>query len=489
MDIIQKKYVVAEQCLRDIERGEHHSLRELATISRLSRPTVTKVYQDVVECPEKFQGLDKMSNTQLKALFGSEISSSESFEVVHAEHWLTMEKMYNITRTKAYELYRESAIQRPYCKSKFFEIVSAKEQKLPATMLLDHSPEEAQVDFAGKRPWIVDPETGKRYQVELFVATMAKSNYTFVRACHTQSLKDWIAMHKAWFEFLGGIPRLIICDNLKAAVRSGGKNFKLTRGYEEFAKHYGFSVIPARVYHPLDKAKGEGEVNRGAYSITRELEGKEFFSVEEYNDAIAPINFEYNQKPFAELEGNREGLFLAAGFDYLAERPAVEYDPPIERRSQTVKSHHHVKYMKHKYSVPWLLIGEKVEIRVSATRLRCYFNGDKVADHALSDEIGGKTTDIEHMKPEHAYYKGLGEEEMLQWAAEIGPHSKALIEAQFSVRANQFRNIKAVCGEFRKIAKKVGVKQFEKVAAQAAERSCFSLDVFNALTQHGGQAS
>lgn len=489
MDIIQKKYVVAEQCLRDIERGEHHSLRELATISRLSRPTVTKVYQDVVEYPEKFQGLGEMSNTQLKALFGSEIADSESFKIVHAEHWLTMEKMYNITRTKAYELYRESAIQKPYCRSKFFEIVSAKEQKLPATMLLDHSPEEAQVDFAGKRPWLVEPDTGNRYQVELFVATMAKSNYTFVRACYTQSLEDWIAMHKAWFEFLGGIPRLIICDNLKAAVRSGGKDFKLTRGYEDFARHCGFNIIPARVYHPLDKAKAEGEVNRGAYSIIHELEGKEFFSIEELNDAIAPLNFEYNRKPFTELDGCRESWFLAAGTDYLAARPAVEYDPPIERRSQTVKSHYHIKFNKHQYSVPWTLIGEKVEISITATRIRCYFDGEKVADHALSNEIGSKTTDIEHMKPEHAYYKGLDEEEMLQWASEIGPHSKELIEAQFRARTNRFRNIKADCSAFRKIAKKVGAKQFEKMAQLAADRSCFSLDVLKVLTQKGGQPS
>lgn len=489
MDIIQKKYIVAEQCLRDIERGDHHSLRELATISRLSRPTVTKIFQNVMECPEKFQGIDDMSKTQLKELFASHASNIEIVEPVDAKHWLTLEKMFGVKRNKAFELYCQSATDKPCCRSKFYDIVGAEEKKLPATMLLKHSPEEAQVDFAGKRPWLVNPETGNRYQVELFIATMAHGDYTFVRSCYTQSLEDWIAMHQAWFTFLGGVPRLVICDNLKAAVRTGGKDFTLTRSYKDFARHCGFNVIPARAYHPQDKADVEGEVHRGAYSIMSELAGKEFFSVEELNAAIEPLNYEYNKKPFVELEGSRESCFLAAGVKYLGALPVVEYDPPIDRRSQTVKSHYHVRFNKHKYSVPWTLIGEKVDIIITATRLRCYFDGAKVADHALSNDIGGKTTETEHMKPEHAYYKGLGEEEMIQWAAEIGPYSKALIEAQFSIRSNQFRNVKNDCGEFRKIANKVGTKQFEEMAALAAGRSCFSLDVFNALIQYGGQAS
>jgi len=73
-------------------------------------------------------------------------------------------------------------------------------------------------DFSGKKPTIVDPITGEVTEVELFVAVMGASSYTFSRACQTQKVADWIDCHVLAFEFIGGLPEMVIPDQLRSAV-------------------------------------------------------------------------------------------------------------------------------------------------------------------------------------------------------------------------------------------------------------------------------
>lgn len=68
--------------------------------------------------------------------------------------------------------------------------------------------EKAFVDYSGKRPHYVDPEDGRRVEVELFVGTLGASNLTFVEASATQRLPDWIASHERMYAFFGGVSRV-----------------------------------------------------------------------------------------------------------------------------------------------------------------------------------------------------------------------------------------------------------------------------------------
>jgi transposase len=74
------------------------------------------------------------------------------------------------------------------------------------------------VDFSGKKPSIVDPKTGEVIEVELFVAVLGASNYTYVEATRTQQVGDWIGAHVRAFAFLGGVPRDVVPDQLKSGV-------------------------------------------------------------------------------------------------------------------------------------------------------------------------------------------------------------------------------------------------------------------------------
>lgn len=74
------------------------------------------------------------------------------------------------------------------------------------------------VDYSGKKPFYIDPVTGEVVFMELFVAVLGASNFTYAEATRTQQVPDWIASHRRAFEFLGGVPEAVVCDQLKSGV-------------------------------------------------------------------------------------------------------------------------------------------------------------------------------------------------------------------------------------------------------------------------------
>jgi len=92
------------------------------------------------------------------------------------------------------------------------------------------------VDYSGKKPTIVDPETGEVRPVELFVAVFGASNYTFAEATATQQVGDWLGSHVHAFEFFGGVPAAVVPDQLKTGV-TGACRYEpeLPRSYDELA--------------------------------------------------------------------------------------------------------------------------------------------------------------------------------------------------------------------------------------------------------------
>lgn len=76
------------------------------------------------------------------------------------------------------------------------------------------------VDYAGKKPHVVDPKTGELVEVELFVAVLGASNYTYAEATGTQRGPDFIASHVRAFRELGGVPLAVVPDQLKSGVKA-----------------------------------------------------------------------------------------------------------------------------------------------------------------------------------------------------------------------------------------------------------------------------
>jgi len=114
------------------------------------------------------------------------------------------------------------------------------------------------VDYCGPTLPVVNPDSGEIRFAQVFVAVLGASNYTFACANWTQKQVDWLKAHVRAFEFFGGVPEIVVPDNLKAAVHKTHRyEPEINHSYRQLAAHYQTVILPARPYKPKDKAKAE----------------------------------------------------------------------------------------------------------------------------------------------------------------------------------------------------------------------------------------
>lgn len=285
------------------------------------------------------------------------------------------------------------------------------------------------VDFSGKRPSVVDPSTGEARDVELFVAVMGASNFTYVEAVATQRTADWIGAHVRALSYLGGVPRTLVPDQLRAAVSQPHRHEpELQRTYEDLGRHFGTAVIPARPRKPRDKAKVEAGVLVAQRWILARLRDETFFSIEALNARIRELLEELNARPMKSLGGvSRRELFERVDQPALMPLPSDGFEP-AEWRKARVHEDYHVDVQRHWYSVPFELIGQEVEIRLTATMVEVYRHGRRVASHRRDDTPYQSTTDPRHRPPNHqAVFEGT-RDRLMQWAREVGESTTELMQ-------------------------------------------------------------
>ena len=208
------------------------------------------------------------------------------------------------------------------------------------------------VDWAGATVAIVNPLTGVITPAQIFVAVLGASNYMYAEAFPSQELPYWIAGHVHAFEFFGCVPRIVVCDNLRAGVTKSHRYEPLLNAtYQEMAAWYGVAVMPTRAYKPRDKAKVEVGVLIVERWILARLRHRTFFSVAELNSAIRELVTWLNERPFKKLDGCRRSHFEEL------ERPAMRA-LPMERYEYAdwsvakVNIDYHIEVERHYYSVP-----------------------------------------------------------------------------------------------------------------------------------------
>ena len=322
-----------------------------------------------------------------------------------------------------------------YGYSQFCHCYREWEQHLNPPMRLKHKAgEKLFVDYAGQTVPVVDPQTGEIREAQIFVATLGASNYTYAEAQASQSLPNWIAGHVRAFAFLGGTPEVVVPDNLKTGVTSPHLyEPDLNPTYQEFARHYGVAVVPARVRKPRDKAKAEVGVQVVERWILAQLRDRTFFSLVELNQAIAALLIELNQREMKHLGQSRRELFLELDQPALAPLPVQPYEFAVWKRLR-VHIDYHVLFEKHYYSVPYTLSGKEVDLRATEKTVEIFYQRRRVASHPRSTANGRYSTHRVHMPAEHQFYSQWSPERFLRWANEIGPETSELISRALDAR-------------------------------------------------------
>ncbi|QCX82808.1 Integrase core domain protein (plasmid) [Streptomyces sp. YIM 121038] len=122
---------------------------------------------------------------------------------------------------------------------------------------------EAQTDYGFLGQW-VDPRTGQRRRIWVFVMVLPTSRHMFIRPVLTLHQHAWTEAHVAAFRYFGSVPRRLVPDNLRTGVdKPDLYDPKINKAYAELASHYGALVDPARAAKPKDKPRASYCVSSG----------------------------------------------------------------------------------------------------------------------------------------------------------------------------------------------------------------------------------
>ncbi|WP_346269418.1 IS21 family transposase, partial [Rhizobium wenxiniae] len=219
-------------------------------------------------------------------------------------------KKPGVTLTILWEEYR-AVHPDGYGFSRFCDLFRGFERRLTPTMRQVHiAGDKVFVDYSGKKLPIVDRKTGEIREAEIFVGVLGASSYAFAEATWTQTLPDWIGSHVRMFAFFGGVPRLIVPDNLKSGVNKASfYDPEINRSYGTMAAYYGIGVLPARPKRPKDKPKVEAGVRFAQSCILGRMRNQTFFSLEEANAAIRGAVERINTHVMKRLGQTRQEIF------------------------------------------------------------------------------------------------------------------------------------------------------------------------------------
>ena len=260
-------------------------------------------------------------------------------------------KRPGVTMMVLWEEYRE-AHREGYGYSRFCDLLRGFERRLTPVMRQHHvAGDKAFVDYSGKRIGIADPATGEIREAEIFVGVLGASNLTYAEATWTQQLADWTGAHVRMFRFFGGVPRLLVPDNLKSGVNKASfYDPEINRTYGAMAAHYSVGILPARPYKPRDKAKVEAGVRFAQTYILGRLRHQTFFSLTECNEAIGLVMQRMNGRPMRKLGVSRRELFETIERSALNKLPDEEWEFAEWRRAR-VNLDYHIEVHDFLYSV------------------------------------------------------------------------------------------------------------------------------------------
>lgn len=307
------------------------------------------------------------------------------------------------------------------------------------------------IDFAGQQPQIVDPKTGEVIKVELFVAVLGASSYTYAEALPSQKSVDWIRGHVHALEYFGGSPRAYVSDNLKSAVTKACRYEPVAnRTYDELARHYGAAILPARPYKPKDKAKAEVAVQIAERWILAAVRNETFSSLNELNARIFELLERLNDRPMRAYKESRRELFERLDKPQLLPLPSRRFEF-VDFVKCTVHIDYHVEVFDHYYSVPYeLRISRKhLEARVTATTVEILANGKRVTSHPRSYKKHEHTTNPEHMPKAHREHMEWTPRRMCSWASKVGPNTEVLVTTILEQRRHPEQGYRSCLGILR----------------------------------------
>jgi len=467
-----------------------YSQREIGASTKCGKSTVGDIQRRARESGLTYEESEGKTNEELRALlypdsFGKHIKSEPDWQENHER--LT-DKSNRLNLQYIWEEYRESNPKglsySQFCKRyEQWRVATGKD----VVMAREREPgRELFVDWMGDSlSCVTDPDTGEVYKAHFFVATLGDSSYPFVEAFADEKLDKWLLGHVHAFEWIGGVPRIVVPDNLKDAVtKPNYYDPKLNQAYWELAKHYEVAVIPARIRKPKDKATVESGVGWLETWLLEWLRGKRFFSFMELNAAIRHRLLELVRRPFQKRPGSREEVFIKVDKPALRSLPAKRYEH-AEYVFRRVPDNYHVEYEGFYYSVPYTMHKQKVTLRVTGETIGIWSdNRERVALHVRSYSGSRYVTVRGHMPKNHQIQQDRDRfdgSRYREWASNIGKNTAYVIGTLLTAQHVEETAYRSCMGVLQMV-KTYGADRLEAACAKARNmNSCTYTTVKNIL--------
>ena len=449
------------------------SQRMIAEKTKRSRNTVAMVISAYSSLDLSPQQVYDLSDDELAVLLFPDkvfipVYEQPDYEYCHRELLKP-----GVTLSLLYEEYvtRCRSQHKPFYKrTQFFDKYADYVKKHRLTMHINHKPaDRVMVDWDGKTMEVCDRNTGEVITAYLFVGTLPFSMFSYVQACPSMKIHDWIDCHINMFEYFDGVPRLLIPDNLKTGVIENRKyeDPLLNKTYQEMADHYGITIIPTRVRAPKDKAAVEGTVGNVTNAIIGKLRNRKFFSFDDLNCAIRLELETFNTNSFQKRDGSRRSVYEDEEKEFMNSLPPVPYELS-SWKTATVQINYHISILKMNYSVPYEYVGKKVDVKITKEFITVFYKDTQIASHKrLYGHIGQYSTMEIHMPENHKLYQ-WNADRFLNWAKSIGPFTEQVIDKhihQYKVEEQSYKG----CISILKLADKYTARRLENACQLALE--------------------
>ena len=340
----------------------------------------------------------------------------------------------------------------------------------------------AQVDFTyvGK---LYDPEQGVLRKCWLFLMTLGHSRHMYCQLVFDQKVATWVRLHVEAFEHFGGVPRVVVPDNLKAAVIraafAADDEPAIQRTYRELARHYGFQVDPAPPRSPEKKGKVESSAKyvKRNFVAPRELE-----DVVRARAELARWVREIAGQRLHGTTGRRPvEVFEQEERPALLPLPPSRYAVVLWRRVQLHRDCH-VQIDGAFYSAPWKLIGRELWARCTKASVVLYDGDERLWTHARVPR--GQRSMVEAHLPEgRRDLRHRSREHWLERAKAIGPETLLLVEEVFAADdvLSKLRAVQAIVTHLAKHPR----ERAEAAARRARHYDCRSYVAIRNILRQG----
>ena len=462
-----------------------HSLREVAKAVKIGRSTVSEYVRRARRAGLEWPLPEELDDLELeKTLFQEPERRREERPL---PDWPRIHRELRRKHVTLMLLWEEYKAEHPdgLMYSQFCDRYRRWQSSLGVWMRQCHvAGEKFFADYSGDGiAWVVRL-TGEIREAQLFLGVLGASNYTFAMATPSQRLPDWINAHVRAFEFLGGVPQIIVPDQPRPVATAPCRYEPLlNETYLEMARHFGSYIIPARPRKPRDKAKVEGAVLLAQRWIIAALRDRVFYSIEEINAAIQEPLEKLNNRKMRKIGKSRRELFLELDKPALKPLPVQRYEYADWKIGARVHLDYHVEFERNYYSVPYTNAGKKVDVRATAQTIEVFLNHARIASHRRHFGKHKYSTCPEHMPVNHRKQMEWTPERIVSWAQSVGPSTAELARRIMTERPHPEQGYRSCLGILR-LEKRYGKDRLEKACLRAVRCRSYSYRSVDAILKN-----